>query len=149
MSGDKWQSKTLFLSIFDLCSTIELTFSIAAYPVWAWSGSKLFDTLLLLLLLLLLLMKILHILYFLTRGLRWPLNRFPEFVDVVIRIVWVYAWRPKQHFLIMSGCSLGWVSPYTKQVIKCLALDHTTVPLWMLNQRPDNLNIRWRGSSVI
>ena len=77
------------------------------------------------------------------------LNRNPEFVDVVIRIVWVYAWRPKQHFLIMSGCSLGLVSPYTKQVIKCLAQGHNTVPLWMLNQRPDDLNIGWRGSSII
>ena len=33
-SGDKWQSKTLFLTIFDLRSSIVLTFSIAAYPVW-------------------------------------------------------------------------------------------------------------------
>ena len=33
-SGDKWQSKTLFPTIFDLRSSIELTFSIAAYPVW-------------------------------------------------------------------------------------------------------------------
>ena len=32
-SGDKWQSKTLFPTIFDLRSSIELTFSIAAYPV--------------------------------------------------------------------------------------------------------------------
>ena len=33
-SGDKWQSKTLLLTIFDLRSSIVLTFSIAAYPVW-------------------------------------------------------------------------------------------------------------------
>ena len=32
-TGDKWQSKTLFLSIYDLRSSIVLTFSIAAYPV--------------------------------------------------------------------------------------------------------------------
>ena len=32
---DKWQSKTLFLTIFYLCSLIVLTFSIPAYPVWA------------------------------------------------------------------------------------------------------------------
>ena len=32
-SGDKWQSKTLFLSIFDLRSSMVLTFSIAAYRV--------------------------------------------------------------------------------------------------------------------
>ena len=32
--GDKWQSKTLFLTPFDLRSSIVLTFSIAAYPVW-------------------------------------------------------------------------------------------------------------------
>ena len=32
-SGDKCQSKTLFLTIFDLHSWIVLTFSIAAYPV--------------------------------------------------------------------------------------------------------------------
>ena len=32
-SGDKGQSKTLFLTIFDLRSSIGLTFSIAAYPV--------------------------------------------------------------------------------------------------------------------
>ena len=31
--GDKWQSKTLFLTIFGLRSSIVLTFSIAAYPV--------------------------------------------------------------------------------------------------------------------
>ena len=36
--GDKWQSKTLFLSIFDLYSSLELTFSNAAYPVWAQKG---------------------------------------------------------------------------------------------------------------
>ena len=33
-SGDKWQSKTLFLTIFDLRPSMVLTFSIAAYPVW-------------------------------------------------------------------------------------------------------------------
>ena len=33
-SGDKWQSKTLFLTIFYLRSSIVLAFSIAAYPVW-------------------------------------------------------------------------------------------------------------------
>ena len=32
-SGDKWQSKTLFRTIFDLRLSIVLTFSIAAYPV--------------------------------------------------------------------------------------------------------------------
>ena len=32
-SGDKWPSKTLFLTIFDLDSSIVLTFSIAVYPV--------------------------------------------------------------------------------------------------------------------
>ena len=32
-SGDKWQSKTLFRTIFDLRSSIVLTFSIAGYPV--------------------------------------------------------------------------------------------------------------------
>ena len=31
-SGDKWQSKTLFLTIFYLHSSILLTFSIVAYP---------------------------------------------------------------------------------------------------------------------
>ena len=36
--GDKWQSKTLSLAIFDLHSSIVLTFSIAAYPVC--SGNK-------------------------------------------------------------------------------------------------------------
>ena len=33
ISRDKWQSKTLFLTIFGLRSPIALTFSIAAYPV--------------------------------------------------------------------------------------------------------------------
>ena len=33
-SGDKWQSKTLFVASFDLRLSIVLTFSIAAYPVW-------------------------------------------------------------------------------------------------------------------
>ena len=37
--GDKWQSKTLFLLIFDLRSSIVLAFSIAAYPVCTWTGS--------------------------------------------------------------------------------------------------------------
>ena len=32
--GDKWQSKSLFQTIFHLCSSIVLTLSIAAYPVW-------------------------------------------------------------------------------------------------------------------
>ena len=32
-TGDKWQSKTLFLTNFDLRSTVVLTFSIAAYPM--------------------------------------------------------------------------------------------------------------------
>ena len=32
-SGDKWQLKTLLLKIFDLCSSIVLTFLIATYPV--------------------------------------------------------------------------------------------------------------------
>ena len=32
-SGDKWQSNTLFLGIFDLRPLIVLTFSIVAYPV--------------------------------------------------------------------------------------------------------------------
>ena len=32
-SGDKWQSKNLFRMIFDLRSSIVLTFSIAGYPV--------------------------------------------------------------------------------------------------------------------
>ena len=32
-SGDKWQSKKLFLTVFDLRSLIVLAFSIAAYPV--------------------------------------------------------------------------------------------------------------------
>ena len=31
--GDKWQSKTLFLLIFDLRSSVVLAFSIAAYPL--------------------------------------------------------------------------------------------------------------------
>ena len=34
--SDKWQSKTLFLLIFDLRSSIVLAFSIAAYPVLKW-----------------------------------------------------------------------------------------------------------------
>ena len=33
-SGDKWQSKTLFLLIFELRSSIVSTCSIVAYPVW-------------------------------------------------------------------------------------------------------------------
>ena len=32
-TGDKWQSKTLFLSIFDPCSSIVDSVSIATYPV--------------------------------------------------------------------------------------------------------------------
>ena len=32
-TGDKWQSKTLFLLIFDLRSSKVLAFTIAAYPV--------------------------------------------------------------------------------------------------------------------
>ena len=32
--GNKWQSKTLFLTIFYLHLSIVLTFLIAAYPVW-------------------------------------------------------------------------------------------------------------------
>ena len=32
-SGDKQQSKTMFLTTFDLCLSIVLTFSIACYPV--------------------------------------------------------------------------------------------------------------------
>ena len=32
--GDKWQSKTMFLRIFDLSSSIVLTFSIVAYLVY-------------------------------------------------------------------------------------------------------------------
>ena len=32
--GDKWQLKTLFLTIFDLRSSIVLAISTAAYPVW-------------------------------------------------------------------------------------------------------------------
>ena len=35
-TGDKWQSKTLFLTIFDLRSSIVLMFSIAAHPVCLW-----------------------------------------------------------------------------------------------------------------
>ena len=33
LSGDKWQSKILFLTIIDLRSSIVLTFSIATYSV--------------------------------------------------------------------------------------------------------------------
>ena len=35
-SGDKWQSKTLFSTIIYLRSSIVLTFSIAAYPVYSF-----------------------------------------------------------------------------------------------------------------
>ena len=35
-SGDKWQSKTLFLTIFYLHSSIVLAFSIAFFPVCIW-----------------------------------------------------------------------------------------------------------------
>ena len=43
ISGDKWQSKTLFSTIFYLRSSIVLTFSIAAYlgpspRIKKWSG---------------------------------------------------------------------------------------------------------------
>ena len=41
--GDKWQAKTLFLSIFDLRSSIVLAFSIAAYPVCISKASCLWD----------------------------------------------------------------------------------------------------------
>ena len=34
--GDKWQSNTLFLTIFDQRSSIVLALSIAAYPVWCY-----------------------------------------------------------------------------------------------------------------
>ena len=40
LSGDKWQSKILFLTIFDLRSSVLLTFSIAAYPVCTWVLSE-------------------------------------------------------------------------------------------------------------
>ena len=33
-TGNKWQSETLFLTIFDLHPSIVLSFSIAAYQVW-------------------------------------------------------------------------------------------------------------------
>ena len=36
--GDKWQSKTLFLTIFDLRSSIVLAFSIAAYRSGKWNN---------------------------------------------------------------------------------------------------------------
>ena len=39
LSGDKWQSKTLFLTSFDLRSSIVLTFSITAYSVWKFWGN--------------------------------------------------------------------------------------------------------------
>ena len=32
-TSDTWESKTLFLTTFDLCSSIVLTFLIAAYPM--------------------------------------------------------------------------------------------------------------------
>ena len=32
-TGDKWQSKTMFLKIFDQCSSIDKSVSIAASPV--------------------------------------------------------------------------------------------------------------------
>ena len=41
--GDKWQSKTLFLLIFDQRSQIVLAFSIAAYPVWLRDNIVRFD----------------------------------------------------------------------------------------------------------
>ena len=33
-TGDKWQSKTMFLTVFDLSTSIVLVFLIAACPVW-------------------------------------------------------------------------------------------------------------------
>ena len=42
--GDKWQSKTLFLLIFDLRSLIVLVFSIAAYPVWSKDHQNPFES---------------------------------------------------------------------------------------------------------
>ena len=40
--GDKWQSKTLFLTIFDQRSSIVLAFSVAAYPV-CFRGCKILE----------------------------------------------------------------------------------------------------------
>ena len=40
-SGDKWQSKTLFLTILDLHSSILLPFSIAAYPMCSFADQVL------------------------------------------------------------------------------------------------------------
>ena len=42
--GDKWLSKTLFLTIFDLRSSIVLAFSITAYPVWEWCSGWIWQT---------------------------------------------------------------------------------------------------------
>ena len=42
-SGDKWQSKTLFLLIFAPPSMIILKFAIATYPVWFCRRSKIFS----------------------------------------------------------------------------------------------------------
>ena len=42
--GDKCQSKTLFLLIFDLRSLIVLAFSIAAYPVWSKDHQNPFES---------------------------------------------------------------------------------------------------------
>ena len=41
-SGDKWKSRTLFLAIFDLCSSIVVTFSIAVYPgcIYMWASAR-------------------------------------------------------------------------------------------------------------
>ena len=41
--GDKWQLKTLFLKIFDLCSSIVLTFLIAVYPLCLREVFRLLD----------------------------------------------------------------------------------------------------------
>ena len=43
---DKWQSKTLFLAIFDLRSSIVFAFSIAAYPVCIYHHKVCMDVLL-------------------------------------------------------------------------------------------------------
>ena len=42
--GDKWQSKTLFLKIFDLHSSIVLAFLIAAYPLCCLSLVSVYAT---------------------------------------------------------------------------------------------------------
>ena len=43
LSGEKWQSKTLFLSIFDPPLSIVLKFSIAVYPACLCRRSKIFS----------------------------------------------------------------------------------------------------------